>query len=128
MLSSGVIGALGLFIVGMVYLRTRLQYPQRPRGLTPLTRAGASYFAALLLTLVAGWFLAPFLARFFLSTTPLSPTLGRVVWFLGAYYLFIPVHQVLRAQGVEVFKPALDSVHDERSGGARWATGPREIK
>jgi len=106
MLSTSALSTLALlFIVGMVYLRTRLQYPKSPRGLASLTRAGASYFAALLLILASGWFLAPLLARWFLPAAPLSPTIVRVVWFLGTYYLFIPVHGALRARGFEVFKP-----------------------
>jgi len=113
MLSSTATSALGLFIVGMVYLRTRLQYPKSPRGLASLTRAGAGYFAALLLILVSGWFIAPLLGRWYLPSAPLSPTLVRVVWFLGTYYLFIPVHRALRAQGLEVFKPPLASAPDE---------------
>jgi hypothetical protein len=40
------------------------------------------------------------------SPAPITPTLARVIWFLAAYYLFIPVHLVLKARGRAVFTPA----------------------
>ncbi len=47
-----------LFIVGMVWLRTRMHY-RRGRERTSLTRAGRIYFAVLLGVLVLGWLVAP---------------------------------------------------------------------
>ncbi|HXY75637.1 MAG TPA: hypothetical protein VEH54_01895 [Steroidobacteraceae bacterium] len=105
MSSADAVCALALvFVAGMVWLRTRLQYARGSRGALSLTRAGSAYFAALLLLLGVGWFASPALARHLTSSMPLSPTLTRIAWFLGAYYLFIPVHRVLRAQGLEVLR------------------------
>jgi hypothetical protein len=92
-----------LFILGMVFLRTRMQYP-KGTGTLALTRAGAGYFAALVLFLVAGYFAAPALARSFLAGVPQTAALGRTIWFLAGYYLFIPVHGMLRARGLGVFR------------------------
>src|SRR3977135_490559 len=51
-----------LFIVGMVWLRTRMHY-RRGRERTSLTRAGRIYFAVLLGVLVLGWLVAPAAGR-----------------------------------------------------------------
>jgi hypothetical protein len=102
MLPPDAISALAaLFIVAMVWLRTRMQYRKNAQG-RRLTRAGLIYFAALVLLLVLGWFAAPAAARR-LAAVPVAPTLARVVWFLAAYYLFIPLHRALQARGVAVF-------------------------
>src|SRR2546423_9514459 len=59
MLSANAICAVTLaFIVGMVWLRTRMHY-RRGRGRIALTRAGRIYFAALVAVLVLGWLAAP---------------------------------------------------------------------
>jgi hypothetical protein len=120
----GVVAA--LFIVGMAWLRTRMHYVRnrsreraahvlgdaaRPARLT-LTRAGQVYFASLLAVLAVGWFAAPPLAWHLAVAVPIAPTLARVIWFLAAYYLFIPVHRALRARGVEVFKATVARVQD----------------
>jgi hypothetical protein len=94
-----------LFILGMVYLRTRMHYP-KGAGARLLTGVGAGYFAALVLFLVAGYWVAPGLARSFLPGVPQTPLLGRTLWFLAGYYLFIPVHGMLRARGLAVFRAA----------------------
>ena len=94
-----------LFILGMVYLRTRMHYP-KGSGRRVLTGAGAGYFAALILFLIVGYFAAPALARSLLPGVPQTATLGRTIWFLAGYYLFIPVHGVLRARGRAVFRSA----------------------
>ena len=107
MLPAEVVSALAaLFIVAMVWLRTRMQYAKSAAGARSLTAAGAMYFAALVLLLVAGWFAAPALARRLSSPVPVAPILARVVWFLAVYYLFIPLHRVLQARGVAVFASA----------------------
>jgi hypothetical protein len=93
-----------LFIVAMVWLRTRMQYPQGAAGGRSLTTTGLTYFAALGLLLVSGWFAAPALARRISLPVPVAPILARVVWFLAAYYLFIPLHRLLRARGLAVFR------------------------
>lgn len=97
-----------LFIVGMVWLRTRMQYPKGAAGVRSLTATGATYFAALGLLLFLGWFAAPALAHQVSSPVPVAPTLARVVWFLAVYYLFIPAHRVLRTRGLEVFRSGED--------------------
>jgi hypothetical protein len=108
MLPPDLISALAaLFIVGMLWLRTGLHYAKGTRSVRALTPAGGLYFAAFGLLLVAGWFLAPPLVRSLATATPLPPTLARVVWFLAAYYLFIPLHGMLRARGLPVFRPAV---------------------
>jgi len=93
-----------LFIVAMVWLRTRIQYPRGAGGRRVLTAAGALYFGALGLLLVSGWFAAPTLARRMTAAPPVTAMLARVVWFLASYYLFIPLHRLLRARGVAVFR------------------------
>ena len=100
-----------LFIVGMVWLRTRMHYP-RGRERLSLTRAGRSYFAVLGGVLVLGWLAAPAAGRALWPAAASTPTLARVVWFLAAYYLFIPLHRALRAQGVEVFKARVADVQE----------------
>ena len=100
-----------LFIVGMVWLRTRMQYP-RGRERVLLTRAGRIYFGVLLGVLVLGWLLAPAAGQALWPAALSTPTPARVVWFLAAYYLFIPLHRALRAQGVEVFKAPVADVQE----------------
>ncbi len=113
MLSSNAIAAVTLvFIVGMVWLRTRMHYP-RGRERVALTRAGRIYFVVLLGVLVSGWLVAPAAGHALSSAAASTPTIARVVWFLATYYLFIPLHRVLRAQGVEVFKAPVADVPED---------------
>ena len=98
-----------LFIVGMVWLRTRMHYPRGAERLS-LTRGGRIYFAVLLGVLGCGWLLAPAAGRALWPGTLATPTLCRVVWFLATYYLFIPVHQALKGRGVRVFKTPVAEV------------------
>jgi len=112
MLSSNAICAVTLaFIVGMVWLRTRMHY-RRGRERIALARAGRIYFAVLAGVLVLGWLAAPAAGHAFWPAAPSTPTLSRVVWFLATYYLFIPVHRALRTRGVEVFKVAVARVQE----------------
>lgn len=107
MLPPDLISALAaLFMVGMLWLRTGMHYTKGSRSLRSLTIAGWSYFAAFGLLLGVGWFVAPPVARSLAPATPLPASLARVVWFLAAYYLFIPVHGMLRARGRPVFSSA----------------------
>jgi len=101
-----------LFIVGMVWLRTRMQYP-RGRERVLLTRAGRIYFGVLLGVLVLGWLVAPAAGHALWPAALSTPTPARVVWFLAAYYLFIPLHRALRAQGVEIFKAPVADVQED---------------
>ncbi len=93
-----------LFIVGMIWLRTRVQYSRRVRGPLQLQRAGRMYFAAALVTLVLGWLLAPGIGRLAGPATPATPGLMRVIWFLATYYVFIVVHRILKVRGVAIYK------------------------
>jgi hypothetical protein len=105
MLSSNALSALtALFIVAMVWLRTRMHYPRTPGQRRSLTTAGVFYFVALAALLAAGWFAAPALGRALAASFPIAPAFARTVCFLAAYYLFIPLHLALRARGVTVFR------------------------
>jgi hypothetical protein len=95
-----------VFIVGMVWLRTRMHYP-RDRERRVLTRAGRIYFVALLVVLACGWFLAPPLGQAIRPGPMTTPLLARVVWFLATYYLYIPVHHFLRSRGARMFTAAV---------------------
>src|SRR5262245_41394605 len=104
MLPPDAISALAaLFMVGMLWLRTGMHYTRGSRSVRRLTAAGWVYFAAFGVLLVSGWFAAPPVARSLAGATPPPPTLARVVWFLALYYLFIPLHGMLRARGRPVF-------------------------
>jgi hypothetical protein len=105
--ASNAPGALALlFILVMVWFRTRLQYPRVPGTRLRLTRAGAGYFAALLVLLVVGWFAAPPLVQHFGPSVSMSGTLAQAAWFLGMYAAFIALHRVLRSRNVQVFRGA----------------------
>ena len=105
MLVSNTPGALALlFILVMVWFRTRLHYPRAPGAQLRLTRAGAGYFAALLVLLVVGWFAAPPLVQRFGLSAWLSGTLAQAAWFLGVCAAFIPLHRVLMARDIKVFR------------------------
>jgi hypothetical protein len=103
--SDWVSAGTALFIVGMVWLRTRMHYPRRTgSGPASLTRAGRIYFAVLPGVLALGWLLAPASGKALWPSALATPTLSRVVWFLATYYLFIPVHHALKGRGIGVFK------------------------
>jgi hypothetical protein len=95
----------GVFIIGMIWLRTRMHYVQRGRGPLRLERVGWVYFAAAAAVLLLGWYVAPALGR--RSGSPLldNPTATRVIWYLATYYVFILVHRLLQSRQVAVFKP-----------------------
>jgi len=93
-----------LFIVGMIWLRTRVLYTREVRGVLQLQRAGKIYFAAVLAVLVLGWLVAPLIGRLAWPDTNVTPLLMRVIWFLATYYIFIVVHRVLKGKGVQVYK------------------------
>lgn len=95
-----------VFIVGMVWLRTRMHYLRRGRGALRLAGAGRWYFAAVLAVLAAGWFAAPPIGRSILPPAGADSTILRVAWFLATYYLFILVHRALKARRIEVFGAA----------------------
>ncbi|HEY3786536.1 MAG TPA: hypothetical protein VGL55_14770 [Steroidobacteraceae bacterium] len=93
-----------VFIIGMIWLRTRLHYAQRGGGALRLQPAGRIYFAAALGVLVIGWFAAPLVGRALWPGAAVTPTLMRVVWCLATYYVFILVHRVLKSRGTVVFR------------------------
>ena len=95
-----------LFIVGMIWLRTRMHYSREARGVLQLQRAGKIYFAAVIAALLLGWLIAPVVGRSLWPDTGVTPGLMRVVWFLVTYYVFILVHRVLKTRGVAIFKVA----------------------
>src|SRR5204863_9199608 len=99
MLSSNAICAVTLaFIVGMVWLRTRMHY-RRGRERIALTRVGRIYFAVPAAVLVVGWLAAPAAGPALLLAAPSTPTRSRVGWVLATDYLFTPLHRALRAGG-----------------------------
>ena len=95
-----------VFIVGMVWMRTRMHYVRRGRGSLRLAGAGRWYFAAVLGVLAAGWFAAPPIGRSIWPAAGADSTIVRVIWFLATYYLFIIVHRALQARRIEVFGAA----------------------
>jgi hypothetical protein len=95
-----------LFIVGMIWLRTRMLYSREMRGVLQLQRAGRIYFTAVVAVLVLGWLVAPLIGRLAWPDTNVTPLLMRVIWFLATYYVFIVVHRILKRKGVEVYKAA----------------------
>jgi len=96
-----------LFIVGMVWLRTRMHYARQARGVLLLQPAGKIYFAVVLAVLLLGWIVAPLVGHtLWPQTANVAPGLMRAVWFLATYYVSIMVHRILKARGVEVFKAA----------------------
>lgn len=104
-----------VFILGMIWLRTRLHYVQRGGGALRLQPAGRIYFAAALGVMVIGWFAAPLLGRTFWPGAAITPTLTRVVWSLATYYVFIIVHRVLKSRGTVVFRHTEPPGTDPRS-------------
>ena len=103
-LSSGVTAVL---IIGMIWLRTRMQYlglmRRAPGHKLQLEKAGQVYFAAAAMLLIIGWFAAPAIGATLWPAAAANPTLTRVIWFLLTYYVFIFVHRVLLARGIAVF-------------------------
>jgi hypothetical protein len=109
-----------LFIVAMIWLRTRMQYVGLVRGASghklQLEKAGRLYFASAVALLIVGWFVAPPLgATLWPATaanaagiggkgTVANPALTRVIWFLLTYYVCIIIHRVMMTRGVVVFK------------------------
>ncbi len=92
-----------VFIVGMVWIRTRMHYMRRGRGTLRLKGAGRWYFAAVAAVLAAGWFAAPSVGRALWPGAGADATILRVIWFLATYYVFILVHRALQARRIEVF-------------------------
>jgi len=98
-----------VFIVGMIWLRTRMHYVGRGRMSVKLTAAGRAYFAAVALVLVVGWFSAPPIGRSLWPAARLGigpdSMMTRVIWFLVTYYVFIVVHRGIIRRHIQVFHP-----------------------
>jgi hypothetical protein len=92
-----------VFIVGMIWIRTRMQYVRRGAGPLQLAPSGRIYFGAAIVLLVVGWFAAPLMGQAFWPDSGATPTLMRVIWCLATYYVFIVLHRVLKSRGAEVF-------------------------
>jgi hypothetical protein len=92
-----------VFIVGMIWLRTRMQYMRRGAGPLQLAPPGRAYFGAVVVLLVIGFFAAPLIGAAFWPNTGITPTITRVIWGLVTYYIFILIHRVLKARGTQVF-------------------------
>jgi hypothetical protein len=103
-----------LFIIGMIWLRTRMQYVGLARGepgrKLRLEKAGRLYFGSAVALLALGWFAAPTIGAALWPVTAATPVVPRVIWFLLSYYVFIVVHRVLKGRGIAVFKVSEDGV------------------
>jgi len=103
-----------LFIIGMIWLRTRMQYVGLARGepgrKLRLNKAGRGYFGSAVALLAIGWFAAPPIGSALWPVTAANPVVPRVIWFLLSYYVFIMVHRVLRGRGIAVFSLREDAV------------------
>jgi hypothetical protein len=93
-----------LLMLGLIWVRTRIQYSRAAEGPLRLQRAGQIYFGCAVVLLALGWFAAPLLGRTFWPLPGVTPTLVRVVWCLATYYVFIIVHRVMKSNGTLVFK------------------------
>jgi hypothetical protein len=94
-----------LFIVGMIWLRTRTVYALRGTGPLRLQPVGRFYFGAAIAVLAAGWVAAPSIGRAIWPETAATPTLMRVAWCIATYYVFIVVHRILKMRGSPIFRP-----------------------
>src|SRR4051812_48684703 len=92
-----------VFIVGMIWLRTRMQYMRRGAGPLQLAPPGRAYFGAVVVLLVIGFFAAPLIGEAFWPNTGITPTITRVIWGLVTYYIFSVIHRVLKPGGTPVF-------------------------
>jgi hypothetical protein len=102
---DAIVAVTSLFIVGMIWLRTRMQYAQPGVGALRLQPAGRIYFGSAIGLLIIGWVAAPQIGHALWPGTAATPTLMRVVWCLAIYYIFIAVHRLLKTRGAAVFRP-----------------------
>jgi hypothetical protein len=107
---AAAVAAVGIF--ALIWLRTKVQYRHLSSPLR-LTRAGWQYFGGALVLMALGAVLAPRLAPALrlkgAETLPMLPTVLRVLWFLATYYVFIVVHNLLKARGAAVFSGAQEA-------------------
>ena len=102
---DAIVALSSVFIVGMIWLRTRMHYAKRGVGPLRLAPAGRLYFGSAVLLIIVGWIVAPLLGHALWPGTAATPTLMRVVWCLATYYVYILVHRVLKTRGVAVYRP-----------------------
>lgn len=95
---------MALFIAVMIWLRTRMQYVRRGSGPLQLQTSGRIFFAGALAFLAVGAVVAPLLGRALWAVPAVTPTLLRLIWFLGTYFACIIVHRVLRARGCTLYQ------------------------
>jgi hypothetical protein len=100
---DAIVAISALFIGGMIWLRTRMQYAYKGAGPLRLAPAGRIYFGAVLILLAVGYVVAPTIGRAIWPENAATPTLMRVAWCLALYYIFILVHRVLKMRGTAVF-------------------------
>ena len=99
-----------LLMLGLIWIRTRIQYSRAGAGALRLQPAGRIYFGAVIVLLAVGWFVAPVIGRTFWPVPGVTPTLMRVVWCLATYYVFIAVHRVMKTRGTAVFQHQPDQL------------------
>ncbi len=99
-----------LLMLGLIWIRTRIQYSGKGAGPLRLQRAGRIYFGAAIALLAVGWLAAPVLGQALWPATGVTPTLMRVVWCLAVYYIFVVAHRVMKARGTVVFRRQDDSL------------------
>jgi hypothetical protein len=92
-----------LLMLGLIWIRTRIQYSATASGPLRIRSAGRVYFLGAAAVLAIGWFAAPVLGKLFWPAAGATPTLMRVIWCLAAYYVFILVHRLMKSRGVAVF-------------------------
>jgi hypothetical protein len=97
-----------LLMLGLIWIRTRIQYSRAGAGPVRLQPAGRIYFGAVIVLLAVGWFAAPVIGSTFWPVPGVTPTLMRVVWCLATYYVFIAVHRVMKTRGKAVFQQQPD--------------------
>jgi hypothetical protein len=93
-----------LLMLGLIWVRTRVQYSRGGEGPLRLQRAGQIYFGSAIVLLAVGWFAAPAVGRSLWPMPGVTPTLVRVVWCLATYYIFIIVHRLMKTRGAAVFR------------------------
>jgi hypothetical protein len=100
---DAIVAISALFIGGMIWLRTRMQYAQRGAGSLRLEPVGRIYFGTAIGLIAAGYVAAPAIGHALWPQTGATPTLMRVAWCLAMYYIFIVVHRILKVRGKAVF-------------------------
>src|SRR5581483_7224551 len=64
-----------LLMLGLIWVRTRIQYSRGAEGPLRLQRAGQMYFGSAVALLAVGWFAAPLIGKTFWPLPGVTPTL-----------------------------------------------------